>query len=188
MSIELNYLISTTLIKISILCFYRRITGGLTNKFVYWVWGSIIFCIVYGVLFTLLIAFTCRPMVGFFHIYDAAWRLENELSCYNEGIAIVACAAVSTVQDLVICMLPIFLIWNLRIQKRQKVALCGIFGMGLVTSVCGILRTYYAAYVYYCKIPVTLSLNLKSNAPGKIPMTLPGTRITAGFGQLSRLS
>lgn len=152
MSIELNYMISTTLIKISILCFYRRINGGLQNGFVYWVWGSIVFCIIYGVLFTLLIAFTCSPVVGYFHVVDTMWRLHNELSCRDEGAIIVSCAAISTVQDLIICMLPIFLIWNLRIQKRQKIALCGIFMIGLVTCVCGLLRTYYATYTYYCKI------------------------------------
>jgi hypothetical protein len=48
-------------------------------------------------------------------------------------------------------MLPIFLIWNVRISRRQKVGLCCIFGIGLITCVCGILRTYYATYVYNCK-------------------------------------
>lgn len=132
MTMELTYMVSTTLIKVSILCFYRRITGSLTNKFVYWVWGTMILCIVYGILFSLLILFVCSPVIGFFRIFDAAWRMQNDLSCHNEGAIIVACAAISTVQDLVICALPVLLIWNLQIGKRQKIALCGIFGMGLM--------------------------------------------------------
>jgi hypothetical protein len=155
MAIELNYMVSTTLIKISILCFYRRITGSLTNAFVYWVWGSIIFCVGYGLLFFFLILFTCSPVVGYFHLFDLMWRMQNEVHCNNEGAIIVACAAISSVQDLVICMLPIFLIWNLQIPRRQKAALCAIFGMGLVTCVCGILRTYYATYVYYYTYDIT---------------------------------
>ncbi|KAH9870066.1 hypothetical protein J1614_006988, partial [Plenodomus biglobosus] len=155
LAIELNYLVSTTLIKVSILCFYRRITGSLTNVFVYSTWGSIIFCSVYGILFSLLIIFTCTPVVGFFHIYDVAWRATNTLHCFNEGAMIVACAAISTIQDLVISMLPIFLIWNLKITRRQRFALCGIFGLGLITTVCGILRTYYATYVYYYTYDIT---------------------------------
>lgn len=152
MAIEILYLTCTTPIKISILCFYRRITGSLTNKFVYSTWGSIILCALYGILFTLLIIFTCSPVVGYFHVFDIPWRFTNELHCFNEGAIIVACAAISTVQDLVICMLPIFLIWNLRITRQQRFALCGIFGMGIITCICGILRTYYATYVYYCKM------------------------------------
>lgn len=155
MAIELNYMLSTTLIKVSILFFYRRITGSLTNHFVYWVWGTIIFCVGYGILFTFLIVFTCTPVIGFFHVFDMPWRLQNELHCRDEGAIIVACAAISSVQDLLICMLPIFLVWNLQISRRQKVALCGIFGMGLITCVCGIMRTYYATYVYYYTYDIT---------------------------------
>ena len=132
MAIEINYMTCTTLVKVSILCFYRRLTGSLTNTFVYWVWGSIIFCILYCIVFTLLIAFTCTPVVGFFRLFDVAWRLQNELRCQDEGAIIVAVACVSTVQDFIICLLPIFLIWNIQISKRQKLALCGIFGVGLM--------------------------------------------------------
>jgi len=152
MSIELNYLVSTSLIKISILCFYRRITGSLKNAFVYWVWGAIVSCVIEGLSFTLLVLFTCTSVVGYFHLYDTAWRSQNELQCRNEGAIVVACAVISTLQDLIICLLPVFLLWNLRMPKRQKAALCGNFGLGLVTCVCGILRTYYATYVYFCKL------------------------------------
>jgi hypothetical protein len=151
MSIELSYLASTTFIKVSILCFYRRMTGSLKNAFVYGVWISIFFCILYGILFSFLIIFTCTPVVGFFHLFDLTWRVRNELSCQDEGAIVVVCAIIGTVQDLVICLLPVFLIWNLRMPKRQKAALCGIFCMGLVTCICGIMRTYYATYVYYCE-------------------------------------
>ncbi|KZM24673.1 hypothetical protein ST47_g4191 [Ascochyta rabiei] len=155
MCIEINYMICTTLIKISILCFYRRITASLTITFVYWVWGSIVFCVLYGITFVLLISFTCSPAHGFFHIFDVAWRSQHELTCRDEGAIIVAVAAISTVQDFIICLLPIFLIWNLRISKTQKFALCGIFALGLVTCICGILRTYFATYVYYYTYDIT---------------------------------
>lgn len=132
MSIEINYMICTTLIKVSILCFYRRITASLTITFVYWVWGSIIFCVLYGITFIFIIAFTCHPAEGFFHIFDVAWRLQNALICRDEGAIIVAVAAISTVQDFIIALLPVFLIWKLRIPKAQKIAVCGIFGLGLM--------------------------------------------------------
>ncbi|KAF1364417.1 hypothetical protein EJ07DRAFT_100167 [Lizonia empirigonia] len=155
MSIEINYVVCTTLIKISILVFYRRMTASLTINFVYWVWGSIIFCAIYGIVFVLLVAFTCTPANGFFYIFDTAWRSQNELTCRNEGVIIVSVAAISTVQDFIICLLPVFLIWSLQIPKTQKFALCGIFGLGLVTCVCGILRTYYATYLYYYTYDIT---------------------------------
>ncbi|KAF2683611.1 hypothetical protein K458DRAFT_304176 [Lentithecium fluviatile CBS 122367] len=149
-AIELTYMASTSLIKISILCFYRRLANGSVSRtFVYWVWGSIAFVIVYFVAFTMAIIFTCSPIQGYWRMFDIKWRLQNEMSCHNEGATIVSVAVVSTTQDLVICALPIFLVWNLQIPKRQKAALIAIFAMGLLTCVCGIMRTYYAIYVYY---------------------------------------
>ncbi|KAH7066807.1 hypothetical protein BKA63DRAFT_425286 [Paraphoma chrysanthemicola] len=155
MAIEITYLVSTTFIKVSILCFYRRMTGSLKNSFVKWVYGMIVFCIIYGILFTVLIIFTYSPVVGYFHLFDPSWRLQNKLTYLNEGAIVVACAIISTVQDLIICLLPVFLVWNLRMGKRQKAGLCAIFAIGLVTCVCGILRTYYATYIYYYTYDIT---------------------------------
>jgi hypothetical protein len=151
MAIELNYLASTTLVKVAILVFYRRMTGMLKNAFVYSVWGMIAFCVVPSIIFAFLIIFTCSPVEGFFRFFDMSWRLKNELKCGNEGAIIVACAIVGTMQDFIVCLLPIALVWNLKMSTRQKAALCGIFGVGMITCVCGILRTYYATYVYYCE-------------------------------------
>jgi hypothetical protein len=148
MAIELNYVLSTTIIKVSILFFYRRITGSLKSAFVYSVWAMVGFCVVPSTIFVFLIIFTCSPVVGFFHLFDISWRLRNEVTCLDEGAIIVACAIVGTVQDCLVGLLPVLLVWNLKMSKRQKVALCGIFSVGMLTCICGILRTYYATYVY----------------------------------------
>jgi hypothetical protein len=149
MAIELNYLAATTFVKISILCFYRRMSGSIKTAFVYGVWAMIVFCVLYSIIFAILIICTCTPVIGFFHMFDILWRVHNELTCRDEGAIVVACAIIGTVQDLFICLLPVLLIWNLKMARRQKAALFGIFGIGLITCVCGILRTYYATYVYY---------------------------------------
>ena len=126
-------MVSTSLIKISILCFYRRITNGSISKtYVYIVWIFIAFVIAYGISFTLAIVFTCSPVPGFWHLFDITWRMKNEMTCHDEGVVIVAVVVISTVQDFVICALPIVLVWNLQISRRQKAALIGIFGMGLM--------------------------------------------------------
>jgi hypothetical protein len=139
------------MIKISILCFYRRISGSLKTAFVRSVQAMIIFCAVYMVIFGCLLIFTCTPVIGTVHLFDIGWRLKHEVSCHDEGAIVVTCAIIGTVQDFIICSLPVFLVWNLKMPRRTKIALCGIFGVGLITCVCGILRTYYATYVYYCK-------------------------------------
>lgn len=132
-AIELAYMASTSLIKISILCFYRRLANGsISRTFVYCVWGSIAFVVAYFVAFTGAIIFTCSPVQGYWRMFDLMWRLENEMKCHNEGATIVAVVVVSTIQDLFICALPIFLVWNLQIPKRQKAALIALFALGLL--------------------------------------------------------
>ena len=117
-------------------------------------------------------SFTCSVAVG-------------RKDCAEEGPFIVAVTTVSTVQDLVICILPAFLIRNLQMPKRQKLAVCGIFALGLVTSICGIMRLYYAVYLYYCKyhyyryeIIQLIIIQLRTMRHG--------TRTMAGFGPYSK--
>jgi hypothetical protein len=150
--------------------------------FVYGVWAAIASCVVYGLIYTFLLIFTCNPVIGSFRLFDMAWRLKNELKCLDEGAIIVSCAIISTIQDLVICLLPIFLVWNLKIHRRQKAALIAIFALGLVTCVCGIMRTYYATFVYYCK-PVPIISAFVKLILQKIRMILPGMPTPDGCGQ-----
>lgn len=133
LAIEMLFLESTTLIKISILCFYRRITNGSISKtFVHWVWASIVSVICYSIIFTFIIIFSYSPVEAYWHLFDPRWRLHNELKSLNEGAIIVSVAVIGTLQDLFICALPIFLVWNLQMPIRQKAALIGIFGMGIL--------------------------------------------------------
>lgn len=126
-------MVSTSLIKVSILCFYRRIANGsISRAFLYAVWGFIASVIVYCIVFVFTFIFTCAPVEGYWRMFDIGWRLTHEMKCHDEGITIVAAVIISTVSDFLICMLPIFLVWNLQIPKRQKAALIGIFGMGIV--------------------------------------------------------
>ncbi|PVH95561.1 hypothetical protein DM02DRAFT_617820 [Periconia macrospinosa] len=156
LSIELLYMAATSLTKISILCFYRRMSSGAISRvFIYGVWGVMITVVAYFITFTFVITFTCTPVEGFWHLYDLVWRTQHELHCHDEGVIIVVIVVISTLQDFVICALPIFLVWNLQIPKRQKTALIALFGMGVITCICGVMRTYYAIYVYYFTYDIT---------------------------------
>jgi hypothetical protein len=57
---QILFVSDTTLVKISILLFYRRITGGTYNKaFVYIVWTSIAFLASYWAAFMLVLLIGC---------------------------------------------------------------------------------------------------------------------------------
>ncbi|CAI6336433.1 unnamed protein product [Periconia digitata] len=156
LSIELLYMGATALTKISILCFYRRMSSGsISRVFIYGVWGLILSVVAYFIVFAFVIIFTCTPVEGFWRYYDLVWRTQNEMHCHDEGVIIVTIVVISTLQDFIICALPAVLVWNLQIPKRQKMALVALFGAGVLTCICGIMRTYYAIYVYFFTYDIT---------------------------------
>jgi hypothetical protein len=50
----------------------------------------------------------------------------------DEGAMVVSASVVSMVLDFVACLLPMAFVARLRISRRQKLALAGIFGVGFL--------------------------------------------------------
>jgi hypothetical protein len=126
-------MVSTSWMKISILCFYRRFTSEFVSKrFLYWVRGSILYVVCCCITFVTLFVFTCLPVEAYWRIFDYAWRMRHEFKCIDEGAAVIAGCIVSLVQDIYVCALPVFLVWSLQMPKRQKAALIGIFVLGVL--------------------------------------------------------
>jgi hypothetical protein len=93
--------------------------------------GSVI---VYYILFQTLMFTSCRPLYAYWKLADYFWLAQNKdkFKCLDEGIILVASAVVSAVQDFVACGMPMILFWKLRIPKQQKIALGGIFALGIL--------------------------------------------------------
>lgn len=132
--IEVTYIFSTTITKLSILFFYLRISGSVSTRFRTVVYGSMIFITLYCAVFTVVAFAQCRPLAAFWSQADPAWLIANDgkWSCTDEGAMIVSAAVVSIVQDFIVCFLPTTLFLRLRIPLKQKLALTGIFGVGFL--------------------------------------------------------
>ncbi|KAH4101213.1 hypothetical protein HBI25_157810 [Parastagonospora nodorum] len=69
------------------------------------------------------------------------WSIENqELSLWNSVEAVVVNWSLNFTTDLLVFILPFFIISCLQLRKRQKFALCGIFSLGLITIVLSLTR------------------------------------------------
>jgi hypothetical protein len=137
MAIELLYLYATSLTKVSILLFYRRIVrGSYSSAFLWAVRGCIAFVICYAVTFTFTLFVGCRPLNSFWHKVDIAWVLAHEegkdWQCFNEAANLIAATAFSVLQDFIACLMPTVIFWKLSLPLRQKIALSVIFGMGIL--------------------------------------------------------
>ncbi|KAF1816740.1 hypothetical protein P152DRAFT_135994 [Eremomyces bilateralis CBS 781.70] len=158
MALEVLYTPGTAIIKISILFFYRRMSAGSISKpFYYAVWASIIFVVLYMIVFTINIFVTCIPIHAFWHSVDPRWALENagKYHCFDEGANLLAASSISVLQDFIACGLPTMLFWDLKLPRRQKVALASIFGVGFFLCITGILRILAIRKVYYKTYDVT---------------------------------
>jgi hypothetical protein len=106
--------------------------GSITKTFIYCTWGSIAFVVAYGVTFVLILLLTCRPISAFWHLVDPIWALSHKFACTDEAAEVLVASAISIFQDIIAFALPVMLVWNLQLPKRQKVAVVGIFGVGLL--------------------------------------------------------
>lgn len=54
-----------------------------------------------------------------------------------------AASVVNLFNDFLTTVVPMPLIWRLKLPARQRLAVIGIFGLGVLANVAGSVRTYY---------------------------------------------
>ncbi|KAE8826533.1 hypothetical protein PTNB73_06941 [Pyrenophora teres f. teres] len=149
--IYLLYVVSGGLIKTSILLFYRRLDNRcITRSFRIATWVNIVAIIVFIVAFTVVLLTACAPTEAFWLQFDPFRQLTGyEYSCWvDEGAYILSASVISAVQDGVAAFLPTLLYWNLKIARRQKLALGTIFALGYVVCAVAGVRSFYIWKVF----------------------------------------
>lgn len=150
-------MVSSTLVKISILLFFTRLSPAtFTKTYIRILWASIAFVAAYGIAFTVLQIFNCNPVNAFWDQLSLEWMANaTPYSCTNEGAGVFVTGIVSIIQDFIAALLPTWLFWSLRIPTRQKIALAVVFLTGFVTCIVGILRVYYVTKVFWTTYDVS---------------------------------
>lgn len=157
MAIYTLFSLTSGLIKLSILLFYRRLSSRAVSPAFRWTMRITIFVIgAYSIAFVIIPIFMCRPISAFWNQVDFE-RIAHgyKYKCINEGVDVVAHGIISTVQDLVVAFLPTLLCWNLQLPVRQKVVLCAIFALGYSTVAVGAMRTYQGYRLFFTTYDVT---------------------------------
>ncbi|GME55819.1 hypothetical protein GTA08_BOTSDO13872 [Neofusicoccum parvum] len=116
---EQSYLVGITMIKLSILLFYRRIFTLRKHVIAIYIFMGI--AIGWLIVFLITCMTTCDPV--------SKWWTDL-LSCRNPHADFVASAATNTIIDLGILCIPIWAISQLGLKKSQKTSAAGLFLTG----------------------------------------------------------
>ncbi|KAF2134719.1 integral membrane protein [Dothidotthia symphoricarpi CBS 119687] len=150
MANEAAYVLSSGMIKASILLFYRRMVFKAVRKaYKIIVIVSLASIVLYTFGFLLAMCFACRPLNAFWNQLDRSKvKAGFTYKCYNESAHLLATSIIVTLQDFVTTTLPAVLCWKLHITVRQRFALYACFGIGYVVTIISALRCYAIYYVF----------------------------------------
>ncbi|KXT03951.1 hypothetical protein AC578_9298 [Pseudocercospora eumusae] len=134
------YNLGLTSTKISILLQYQRIFPQKTFRIANWTMMGIVVCYALWRFFSAI--FACVPVQAYWDITIV------DKTCLPRATVSFASAGLNIATDIAITMLPLPLLKNLELPKRQKRILMAVFGLGGVVCIISILRLY-AIYVVW---------------------------------------
>ena len=166
---QIIYPITITLIKLSLLLFYFRLFKVHEGfKVAIYITGVLALGWCVGIIFAG--ALQCLPVKQCLNGLGPPVTHHFSFQSYLLGYAIP-----NVTLDFVILVLPIFLVWNLVLTKRKKVAVSAVFLLGGFTCGASIARVYSVAYLdrldITCKKPPKptrspiLQLTLRTQGP-----------------------
>jgi len=118
------------------------------------------------VTFSFTSIFTCVPFKAIWASWFPWWAEVHEYRCINGNRAAIAASIISSVQDLVTCLLPTSLLYGMRIPLRQKIMTGLLFGLGIL--VCAVAAARVAAqFILEPSWDETCQSTSKSNVTGK---------------------
>ena len=123
--------------KLSIIFFYRRIFQ-IKPLFNIISWTLIALTAIFTVSFTIAVAFQCKSH------FSTSWSFASlsdlDTQCMNTVAELIAFSVFDVALDLAILSQPIPLIMGLQMNKRRKLTLLGIFGLGSLSIAAGVVR------------------------------------------------
>ena len=128
------YMAGITGFKVALCIAYLRISNHSSlRSYRLFIWSLMTFTILTHFAGTLVLIFQCKPV-------QKSWLPMTQGTCLPNDITFYALAAVTILCDVVVFLTPIPLLLRLRINRRKKIALIGIFLLGLFTTACSVMR------------------------------------------------
>lgn len=141
------YVAALCFVKLSILYFFKTIASHRTLRHV--VNGTVVFVVVYSLGAILAGILQCQPPSDAWNVdaYFAQFdKVPNpnapKVKCYDPVILFTVTAALNLFTDVVILLIPIPTLLSLSVPLRQRLALIGIFSIGLLAIIASSIRMH----------------------------------------------
>lgn len=122
----MTYVFCHLAIKLSILLLYRRLFTTFQRRLKVILYTVGIYVIAWTIYTFFAVLFQCTPV----HYSWDFPRGSIQGQCVNLTGAYIGSGITNTLSDLAILILPMPIIWQLQIPKKQKMVICGIFLLG----------------------------------------------------------
>lgn len=147
---RMTYGVGLCFVKLSILFFYRAIASHRTFRRV--VNGTIAFVVLYTLATTLAAAFQCQNPAQSFDVSGYLSQFDGNpatkkphFACYDPTRLWLFTSAVNLFTDVLILLLPIPTLMGLRVPMSKRLALVGIFSVGIMAIVASCVRMWVMA-------------------------------------------
>jgi hypothetical protein len=147
---RITYIIGLCFAKLSILFFFRAIATRSTFRRV--VWATIIFVSLSTIAVTIGNIFQCERPADAFSVAQFASQFNNpgqpkirRGKCFQPTLLWVFSAAINLFTDVIILLLPIPTLLSLRVPISKRLALVGIFSVGIMAIVASCVRMWIMA-------------------------------------------
>lgn len=142
---EFSFLVCGGCTKVSILLFYRRLVSGTySTRYKWLIWCAIGFTIAYTFTFCVVLLANCTPTRAYWMAFDFKYALTENYQCMDTSVINAMAGVCAALSDIYAVALPCILTWQLKsVPRRQKIALFGIFSLGLVVVAVSGVRTYW---------------------------------------------
>jgi hypothetical protein len=125
---ELTYVVTSMSLKFTVGIFLLRICSLTWHKVT--IWAVLISCLVFNLFYVFVAAFQCRPVEYFWEQYTNSTMTGSCLSKQLITSSTYAAVGVNALADWVLGLIPIALVQNLDLGKRQKISVAGILALG----------------------------------------------------------
>ena len=126
-------------IKLSILVFYRRLfpRENTNSRWRACHWALCIASVGFGIIQCCGIIFQCTPIAFFWDPTIPGGH------CINISAFFRFANIANLLTDILILVMPIPIVWTLRLDRHKKIGVCGLFLLGGFVCIASVMRFYY---------------------------------------------